>query len=78
MYPYTWDLIGQKGVEVVLGKKSGRDSVIYKLKQLSLEPPEDDIDKLLMQVKEESIKRKSPISDEDLKAIFSRYMHTPT
>jgi len=77
MYPYTWDLVGQKGVEIVLGKKSGRDSIIRKLKELGEDPSAVDVDKILEQVKEESIKRKSPISDEVFKEILSRTCGKP-
>lgn len=77
MYPYTWDLVGQKGVEIVLGKKSGRDSIIRKLKELGEDPSAVDVDKILGQVKEESIKRKSPISDEVFKEILSRTCGKP-
>lgn len=69
-YPYTWDLVGQKGVEVVLGKKSGRDSITNKLKSLGLEFSVEETDKILGQVKEESIKRKSSISDEIFREIL--------
>lgn len=72
MYPYIWDLVGQKGVEVILGKKSGRDSITMKLKELDLDFPADKVDKILEQVKEESIKRKSPITDEIFKEILKR------
>lgn len=70
MFPYHWNLVGQKNVEIVLGKKSGRDSIIRKLKELGLDPSTFDIDKILEQVKEESIKRKSPISDEAFRQII--------
>ena len=72
MYPYTWDLVGQKGVEIVLGKKSGRDSIIYKLKNLGLELSTEEADKILERVKEESIKRKSSIPDEVFKEILNK------
>ena len=75
MYPYKWDLVGQKGVEVVLGKKSGRDSIINELKKFGIDPSTVDVNKILEMVKEESIKRKSPISDEVFKEILDKYTH---
>jgi methanogen homocitrate synthase len=69
MYPYTWDFVGQKGVEIVLGKKSGRDSIMYKLENLGLQLSSEEVDKVLERVKEEPTKRKSPISDEVFKEI---------
>jgi len=72
MYPYTWDLVGQKGVEIILGKKSGRDSVIYKLKNLGLDLSTEEADRILEHVKEESTKRKSSIPDEVFKEILNK------
>lgn len=72
MYPYSWNLVGQKGVELILGKKSGRDSVIAKLKEINVDPLTVDVDKVLEHVKDESIKRKTPISNETLKEMISK------
>lgn len=73
VYPYSPDLTGRKGVEIVLGKKSGRDSIVEKLKSLRLTLSEEKISKLLERVKEESVKRKSLISDETFKKIVKEY-----
>lgn len=72
MYPYSWDLVGQKSVEIVLGKKSGRDSIISKLNSLGLTFSKEKITSILEQVKEESVKRKSSISDDNLKEIINK------
>ena len=72
MYPYAWDFVGQEGVELVLGKKSGRESVINKLKELGVDPSKVDVDKLLLLIKEESLKRKSPVSESDLKMLLKK------
>jgi len=73
MFPYTWDLVGQKGVKILLGKKSGRDSIIKRLKEMGQDPSKFDVDRILEEVKEESIKRKSPIPDEVFKEILKKY-----
>jgi isopropylmalate/homocitrate/citramalate synthase len=73
MFPYTWSLVGQKGVEIILGKKSGRDSIIGKLKEIGQDPSKFDVDRILEEVKEESVKRKSPIPDEVFKEILKKY-----
>ncbi|MEM4713729.1 MAG: pyruvate carboxyltransferase, partial [Candidatus Bathyarchaeia archaeon] len=75
MFPYLWNLVGQKEVKILLGKKSGRDSILFKLKELGIDLStldENKIDKILDEVKEESIKRKSPISEEVLRQILQR------
>jgi len=77
VYPYRWDLVGQKEVEIILGKKSGRDSIVYKLKSLGLDLSEEEINKVLEQVKEESVKRKSPIPDDVFKEIINKCLKKP-
>jgi isopropylmalate/homocitrate/citramalate synthase len=72
MYPYKWDLVGQKEVEVVLGKKSGRDWVMSRLRSLGVDVSEEDVDKILDQIKQESLKSKSTVSDETFKKIVNR------
>ena len=72
MYPYAWDFVGQEGVELILGKKSGRESVIHKLNELGVDVSKVDVDKLLLLIKEESLKRKSSISADDLKMLVKR------
>jgi len=73
MFPYTWDLVGQKVVKILLGKKSGRDSIIKRLKEMGQDPSKFDVDRILEEVKEESVKRKSPIPDEVFKEILKKY-----
>jgi len=58
---------------MLLGKKSGRDSIIRKLKEMGQDPSKVDVEKILEEVKEESIKRKSPIPDEVFKEILEKY-----
>lgn len=73
MFPYHWSLVGQKSIEILLGKKSGKDSILYKLHKMGIDPTIIDADKVLEEVKEESIKRKSPISDEIFKQIIEKH-----
>ncbi|MDW8034649.1 MAG: pyruvate carboxyltransferase [Nitrososphaerota archaeon] len=76
MFPYSWDLVGQKGVEIILGKKSGRDSIIKKLNEMKIDPSKVDVDKILERVKEEAIKRKTTITDEIFKQIVEEVKGT--
>ena len=70
MFPYRWDFVGQNGVEIILGKKSGKDSIIRKLREVGIDTSHADLDKILEEVKEESIKRKASIPNEILKQII--------
>jgi isopropylmalate/homocitrate/citramalate synthase len=60
-------------VKILLGKKSGRDSIIKRLKEMGQDPSKFDVDMILEEVKEESVKRKSPIPDEVFKEILKKY-----
>lgn len=73
MFPYTWDLVGQKNVEIMIGKKSGRESLIRKLEEMGHDPLRYDIDKMLTEVKEESIRKKSPLTDVEFVAISQKF-----
>ncbi len=72
MYPYIWDLVGQEGVELIMGKKSGREAVTNKLKELGVDESKVDVDRLLFLIKEESGKRKLSLSDDDLKKLLRK------
>jgi isopropylmalate/homocitrate/citramalate synthase len=53
-------------VRLIIGKKSGRESVLDKLKELGMDASKIDLDRLLVLIKEESLEKKSYISDADL------------
>lgn len=72
IFPYKWDAIGQKGVEVIIGKKSGKDSIARKLVEIGEDPSKLDLDKILEEVKKESIKRKAFITDDTFKQIVEK------
>jgi len=62
--PYLPELVGQKH-RLILGKKSGKHSIELKLKDLGLIAREDQLEKLLLKVKLQAEKTKTPVSDED-------------
>ncbi|MDJ0270137.1 MAG: hypothetical protein NXY59_06295 [Aigarchaeota archaeon] len=66
---YLPELVGNKH-DVLLGKKSGRHSIEWKLKQLGLECSQEELQPLADKVKELSIERKGPISEQELVAIL--------
>lgn len=53
-------------MRLIIGKKSGRESVLDKLKELGMDASKIDLDRLLVLIKEESLEKKSYISDADL------------
>jgi len=68
--PFLPSLIGRKGsVQIVLGKKSGKASIQDKLSTLGIEASEEEVLKILEKVKEKSIEKKGPLTDEEFVAI---------
>ncbi|MEM4352313.1 MAG: hypothetical protein QXV68_01705, partial [Candidatus Caldarchaeum sp.] len=59
------ELVGNKH-NVLVGKKSGRHSLEWKLKSLGVEAKPEDIDALVERVKQKSIEKKGPLTDEEL------------
>ncbi|MDW7978410.1 MAG: hypothetical protein RMH74_06370 [Candidatus Caldarchaeum sp.] len=59
------ELVGNKH-NVLIGKKSGRHSLEWKLKNLGIETIPEDLDTVLEKVKQRSIEKKGPLTDEEL------------
>ncbi len=67
-------LTGREG-EVVLGKKSGKASIIYKMGQLNLgEISDDQAADILNLVKQKGIEKRDTLSDEEFKAIVAEVL----
>ncbi len=65
-------LTGRAG-EVVLGKKSGKASIVYKLGELGLgESSDEELAEMLTEVKQMGIKKKDILSDEEFKSIVTK------
>lgn len=66
MFPFLPSFTGHEDrVNIVLGKKSGRDSITYKVKKLGLELSETNVEKVLSRVKEESEDKKRILTDQE-------------
>ena len=64
-------LTGKTG-EVVLGKKSGKASIVYKLEELGLcEASDDQIDEMLAQVKAKGIAKRSILDEAEFREIVA-------
>lgn len=67
--------VGGKGVTIVLGKKSGRYSIMLKAEALGWPVPEqEEAYKMLDQVKALSNKKKGPVGDDEFKEIYDKVM----
>ena len=69
-------LTGRSG-DIVLGKKSGKASIAYKLKELGIEGVGDEqAAELLAQVKQAGIKKCGLINDDEFKQLLEGVMET--
>ena len=65
MYPFLPQLVGHEDVKIILGKKSGRDSLMYMAEKHGVELSDAAIDSLLLTVKETALANKRPITEEE-------------
>jgi len=71
----NYEVVGGKGVTMVLGKKSGRYSIMLKAHELQLTlPSEEQSNAMLTQVKDLSIQKKRLVNDEEFKEIYNKIM----
>ncbi len=71
--PYLPEVVGQTH-KLILGKKSGKHSIEIKLKELGRQAREDQIEKLLLQVKRQAERTKAPVSDGDFKKLVQEIL----
>ena len=71
----NYGVVGNTPVDLVLGKKSGRYSIMLKAYELKLPvPPEDKANKMLERVKELSSEKKGLVSAEEFRGIYKEIM----
>jgi isopropylmalate/homocitrate/citramalate synthase len=69
--PYASDLVGaERGI--VLGKKSGLDSIRIKTAELGLDVPEGDFPAILEAVKRAGVRKRGLVTDAELRRIVNR------
>jgi len=69
--PFSCELVGAQR-RLVLGKKSGLDSVRVKLEELGLDAPADAHAGLLAQIKALGVQRRGLVSDDEFRAMVAR------
>ncbi len=74
--PYASELVGaERGI--VLGKKSGLDSIRIKVAELGLDVPEERVPALLDAVKRAGTKKRGLVSNAEFRRMASRVKNTP-
>jgi isopropylmalate/homocitrate/citramalate synthase len=69
IFAFSPGFVGAEGHKMVVGKKSVRDSITYKLKELGLFVPEDKVDDILMRVKKAGTELKRALTDDEFRQI---------
>ena len=70
MFPYKPSVVGQEGVKVMIGKKSGMDTIYYMAEKMGVKLSEDEAMRVLRAVKEVSLARKGLLNEEELAALI--------
>jgi isopropylmalate/homocitrate/citramalate synthase len=70
--PYSAQLVGAER-HIVLGKKSGLDSIALKAKELGLSVSQEQAAPILAAVKKKAIAKRSLISDEEFRQIVAEF-----
>ena len=72
MFPFLPEVVGHSNVEIINGKKSGIDTIYYKADKFGIKLDESEALTVLRKLKNISLARKCPISDEELKALMDK------
>jgi isopropylmalate/homocitrate/citramalate synthase len=71
--PYLPEVVGQRP-KLILGKKSGKQTIEFKLKGLGRKTSEGQLDTLLLRVKLQAERTKAPVSDDDFQKMVDEVL----
>ena len=69
MFPFLPGLVGQEPITVAIGKKSGKDSILFLAEENGLRLSETEVDTILTKVKQVSIAKKANLTNEEFLSI---------
>jgi len=74
LFPYRWDLVGQPEPKVLIGKKSGLDTIRHYMEVIGRgdEADDDQLAAILAAVKERALRKRGLLEIGEFKAIVSR------
>ncbi len=67
VFPLHWELLGQPGPQVVLGKGSGKDSILAWLNKIGVKASDQDVDRLLVLVKDKAMEKRDLLNEEEFR-----------
>jgi len=73
--PFVPALVGQKPIEIVMGKKSGVDSVAEWLEKMGADASPEQKEAIVLKVKEASLKKKGLLSEKEFQDIVKQVVH---
>lgn len=73
--PFIPSLVGQRPVEIVLGKSSGIDSIAEWLEKIGGDASQEQREAIVLKVKEASIKKKGLLTEKEFKKIYEKIVH---
>lgn len=74
VFPFLPNVVGQRGVDIVLGKGSGIDSVNIWLDRLGIEATPEEAMSILMDVKQLSLHEKRLLTEDEFRLIVDRVL----
>jgi len=74
VFPLHWDLLGQDPPRIVLGKGAGRPTIQHWLKKVDREASAEEIDKLLVLVKENALEKKNLLTEQEFREIVDQVL----
>jgi isopropylmalate/homocitrate/citramalate synthase len=72
MYPFLPELVGHEKVRILLGKKSGKDSILYYADKLKMDMDDAKAIELLAKVKEQAIAQKRPLTEKEFLSLANQ------
>jgi isopropylmalate/homocitrate/citramalate synthase len=72
LFPFHWDLVGHHEAEIVLGKNSGLDSIAAWLERIGEKASEEEIGKILPEVKLKSLEKKGLLNEGEFRQIVRK------
>ncbi|MGB9697869.1 MAG: LeuA family protein [Thermodesulfobacteriota bacterium] len=73
--PFVPALVGQKPIEIVMGKKSGVDSVAEWLEKMGADASPEQKEAIVLKVKEASLKKKGLLTEKEFQDIVKQVVH---
>jgi isopropylmalate/homocitrate/citramalate synthase len=74
VFPMHWELMGQPGPRIVLGKGSGTPSIEIRLEELGLSASAEQVEALTWMVKEKSLEKKDLVTEEEFRAMVAQVL----